>query len=231
MQSSDPGAPGALDPTTDLPRLLGESATRVIAVMGQIPDSAWDDPTPCSEWSVRDLVHHLVYEWVWVRPMLAGRTIADVGDRFEGDLLGSDPASAARSAAADAVLAESEPGASDGTVHASFGDIPAQAYLWQQLAEHVIHGWDLATALGVEYQPPEDALQAVAQWWTGVAGLYRQAGVTAPPVPLTGSSLRTASPLERFIAETGRDPHWQASEASPEEDAEQDAEHFPGQQR
>ena len=37
------------------------------------------------------LVNHVVYEDVWTVPLMEGATIAEVGDRFEGDLLGDDP--------------------------------------------------------------------------------------------------------------------------------------------
>ncbi|MDQ3985484.1 MAG: maleylpyruvate isomerase family mycothiol-dependent enzyme, partial [Actinomycetota bacterium] len=57
----------------------------------QIRDDQWELPTPCSEWNVRDLVGHLVYEDKWAAPLLEGQTIEQVGDRFEGDLLGDDP--------------------------------------------------------------------------------------------------------------------------------------------
>lgn len=46
----------------------------------------WDRPTPCAEWDVRALVGHVVAEDLWTPPLLAGRTIAEIGDRFDGDV-------------------------------------------------------------------------------------------------------------------------------------------------
>ena len=56
-----------------------------------VGDDQWHLPTPCTEWDVHALVNHLVYEMRWSVPLFAGGTIAEVGDRFEGDLLGDDP--------------------------------------------------------------------------------------------------------------------------------------------
>src|SRR5262245_40333064 len=78
-------------------------------------------PTPCTEWNVRELVNHLVGEDRWTAPIMAGSTIAEVGDRFDGDLLGANPVANAEDAAAEAVQAVSAPGAIDRVVHLSFG--------------------------------------------------------------------------------------------------------------
>src|SRR4029079_8295807 len=68
-------------------RSVEECGQRVMAI--GVGD--WSRPTPCSEWSVRDLVRHLVYEELWAPPLLAGATIADIGDRFEGGIFRDDP--------------------------------------------------------------------------------------------------------------------------------------------
>src|SRR4029079_345357 len=59
----------------------------------------WDEPTPCRDWTVRDLVNHVVGEDRWTVPLGEGRTIADVGTSLDGDLLGEDPVSSALMAA------------------------------------------------------------------------------------------------------------------------------------
>ena len=82
-------------------RSLEEFGQRVMAVA----PGDWVRPTPCREWSVRDLVRHLVYEELWAPPLLEGQTIADIGDRFEGDILGTAPQAAWKEAAAGALAA------------------------------------------------------------------------------------------------------------------------------
>ncbi|MEW2427676.1 TIGR03086 family metal-binding protein [Micromonospora sp. NPDC047644] len=132
----------------DLLEAYRRSLAEFIDRVDQIEPGQWSDPTPCSDWDLRTLVNHVVTEDRWSVPLLAGRTIDEVGDRLDGDQLGADPIATAREAAAQAEIAATHPGALDRTVHLSGGDTPATEYLRQLLAEHLVHGWDVAVAIG-----------------------------------------------------------------------------------
>jgi uncharacterized protein (TIGR03086 family) len=112
-------------------------------------DDQWSGETPCSEWDVRALVNHLVYEARWAPPLLEGKTIEQVGDQFEGDLLGDDP-----KASYDAALREASTTVTTAdlgsTVHLSYGDVPADNYLTQLTGDFVVHAWDLARGIGAD---------------------------------------------------------------------------------
>ncbi|MET9568940.1 maleylpyruvate isomerase N-terminal domain-containing protein [Streptomyces virginiae] len=55
----------------------------------------WDAPTPCTEWTVRDLVNHVTGEQLLIPPLIAGgRTLEELGDAFPGDVPGDDPVAA-----------------------------------------------------------------------------------------------------------------------------------------
>jgi len=71
--------------------------------------------------------------------LLAGSTIAEVGDRFEGDVLGAEPEAAWTAASAAAVRAVGEDGAMDRIVHLSFGDLHGSEYTLRLFADHLIH--------------------------------------------------------------------------------------------
>jgi|SRR5215210_2275547 len=120
------------------------------ALVHGIAQDQWANDTPCSDWDVRALVNHLVNEALWVKPLLDGKTIAEVGDRFDGDVLGDDPKGAFDRAAAEATASAVEPGATERIVHISSGDTPAPEYLSQVFADFVVHGWDLARGIGAD---------------------------------------------------------------------------------
>lgn len=144
------------------------------ARVAQIGDHQWDAPTPCTEWDVRQVVRHLVYENLWLPPLLEGKTLEEVGDRFEGDILGDDPKRAWEQAAGASARALEQDGILERTVHLSYGEDSARSYLFQMFTDHLIHAWDLARGIGaderlepelVEYcyeksKPHEDSLKA-----------------------------------------------------------------------
>ena len=160
----------------------------------------WAASTPCPDWDVRALVNHLVYELRWSVPLLAGRTVAEVGDRFDGDLLGGDPVARWESAAQEALAAVDGEGAMDRTVHLSFGDFPGREYVMQLFADLVIHGWDLGVATGQDARLDPDLVDACAVWFAGVADGYRQAGAVGPRLDVPSD----ADPQERLLAAFGR---------------------------
>ncbi len=159
-------------------RASEEFTTRVHQI-----DGRWDAPTPLPGWDVRELVGHLVNEEVWTPPLFAGSSMTDVGDRFDGDLLGADPVGSHVDAAAAALAAVVAPGALDRTVHLSFGDYPGREYAMQLAADHLVHAWDLARAIGADQVLDAEAVAAIAGWFVAMERVYRDMGVIEPRVP------------------------------------------------
>ncbi len=165
----------------------------------------WDRPTPCSEWSVRDLVNHVVGEELWTVPLLEGATITDVGDRLEGDVLGEDPIAAARSASAAALAAAEERLPDNPKVHLSYGDEDASEYAMQLTADHVVHAWDLAKGAGLDPWLDPELVEAVTGWFAEREELYRGAGIIGPRVDRAGDAQTD------LLAGFGRSADWSAS--------------------
>src|ERR1700751_4071308 len=108
----------------DVRDLFTKASKHYEEAVHQIRDDQWHLPTPCTEWDVRALLQHLVNEQLWVPPLLDGKTIAEVGDRFDGDNLRGDPVAAwdeAADAARDAVMGVKD---LQSVTHLSFGYFP-----------------------------------------------------------------------------------------------------------
>lgn len=122
-----------------IPDAIDRFGVRVHAVGGD----QWNDVTPCTEWTIRDLVNHLVGEHLWVPHLLAGETMEQVGDRYDGDVVGADPVRAWDEAAGRSLAAWKGADLS-GTARFSFGEAPLTMYADQILVDLTVHEWDLA---------------------------------------------------------------------------------------
>jgi uncharacterized protein (TIGR03086 family) len=160
----------------------------------------WSAPTPDDEWDVRALTNHVTGELLWVPPLLDGKTIEEVGDRLDGDVLGDDPSGIWEDAATDAASAVALPDVAGRTVHLSFGDCSAADYLDQVGSDLLIHAWDLARGIGADDTMPDDLVAYCAGWFGAWEAGYREAGVIADAVPVADD----ADAQTRLLASFGR---------------------------
>ena len=167
-----------------------------------VPEDRWHVGTPCEAWDARELVNHVVVEQLWVPHLVAGETLEEVGDRYDGDQLGDDPAAAWSEAARAAREAIVAPGALDGTVHTSMGPLSAVEYVRQLTMDLAIHAWDLARAVSLDEELDPELVEELYRVWSARADELAASGVFGPPVEVSGDAeLQT-----RLLALTGRDP-------------------------
>jgi uncharacterized protein (TIGR03086 family) len=162
----------------------------------------WDRPTPCTDWSVRDLVNHVVGEDAWTVPLMNGRTIEDVGDSLDGDLLGEDPVGTGTRRAAEAVDAVVDRLPTGEPVFLSYGPETGEEYVRQLAADHLVHAWDLAAATGTDRKLDPELVSEVATWFADREEMYRQGGAIGPRVEASGDA------QTELLAACGRDPGW-----------------------
>jgi uncharacterized protein (TIGR03086 family) len=186
---------------TDLHR---RSVEGFMARVDAIGAEAWAGPTPCPDWDVRALVNHVVNEDLWAVPLMEGATIEEVGNRFDGDLLGDNPAAATRAACETSTMATASGIVAGRIVHLSFGDTPAEEYVRQLLADHLVHAWDLAAAIGADRTLDPALVSACAEWYADREDLYRQAGAVGAKVTVPDG----AGEQDRLLGAFGRDPAW-----------------------
>lgn len=187
---------------SELVSLFGRAVDEFARRVEQISSGQWAAPTPDDQWDVRALVNHIVVEDLWAPPLLDGRTLAEVGDRFDGDQLGDDPLATWQRASAGAVAAVGEKGALERIVHVSFGDIPGSEYVSQLTCDHLIHAWDLARAIGADERLGPDLVEFVYGYLSPQADGWRSAGVFGPRVEVPEGADRQT----QLLALSGRRP-------------------------
>lgn len=179
-----------------LPTAAKEFGSRVLA----IADDGWDRPTPCSDWTVRDLVGHLVAEHLWAVELLDGATLEEVGDRFDGDVLGDDPTSSWMRAVNDSMDAWAAAGVDD-TVHLSTGEAPVERYTEEMLLDLAVHAWDLARAAGLSEDLDDDVVAHVLAYAQEHRDELAGSGLFADPIQVD-----TQDAQVRLLSLLGRRP-------------------------
>lgn len=175
-------------------RLFGE---RVRDVRGD----QWGEPTPCTEWNVRELVNHVTAEQLWIPPLVTeGRTVEELAGRFSGDVLGDDPVAAWDRASAAAHAAFAASGALDRTVRLSYGPALGSAYCSELTADCVVHVWDLARGIGAGDRLPDTLVEFSIKEIMPYADALSASGEYAEPVEVpAGADAQT-----RLLAMVGR---------------------------
>lgn len=162
-------------------------STRVI-VAGIKPDQ-WANPTVCEGMDVRALVNHYISGNLEAAELANGATHAELGARFEADVLGADPLAAHDAATAAAVETFSAPGALERDCDAGpdhGGIVPGAVLLGRRICDTFVHGWDLAVATGQQDELDVEIAEAVYAFLSPQAehlqasGMFAQMVVVAP---------------------------------------------------
>src|SRR5436190_8946676 len=149
-----------------------------------IVEGQWHDPTPCTDWDVRMLVNHVTVEQLWVPPLAQGASVADVGNRLDGDQLGHDPRATWDAAVSASLAAFGAPGALDTTVSLSSGEKATAEYCWEMTTDALIHSWDLARGIGADESLDVELVELVYERTLPIAEQLQETGLFAPPVPV-----------------------------------------------
>lgn len=173
-----------------------------------VAEDQWQLGTPCVEWSVADLVGHMVDEHRWAAPLVHGHDLDAAAKIVDGSRtlpvdggVGANLAEAWDEAAAVSADAFSGDGALERSVRLSRGPAPAQEYIEEMIFDLVVHGWDLAKAIGYAEALPADLVETMYGWAKDYGDLSAS-GIFDKPVEVPDS----ASAIDKLVALTGRHP-------------------------
>jgi uncharacterized protein (TIGR03086 family) len=168
----------------------------------------WDRPTPCTDWTVRQLLNHVVGGNRLFARVLGGAPLppmSELGKRAHEDQLGDDPAAAYRTTADEMLRALQAPGALQATYTVPVGTLPGPAIVHLRTVETLVHGWDLARATGQELPFPDDLAEHEMRFSEDLLGrLPEGRHPFAPTRPAAGD----APAIDRLVALLGRNPAW-----------------------
>ena len=181
---------------SDHHRRIADAFSERVADVG----TRWDDPTPVPEWSVRDIVRHLVE---WLPGFLASGSAVRLPT---GPSVDDDPFGAWRAhcAAVQAVL--DDPVIAGGLLtDLHIGELSvAEAIDRFYTPDVFMHTWDLARATGQDDGLDADTCATMLAGLQPIDQLLRDSGQYGPRMPVADD----ASAVDRLMAFIGRDPEW-----------------------
>jgi uncharacterized protein (TIGR03086 family) len=164
-----------------------QAAEKWSEVSAQITDDQWEQPTPCEQWTVRDLVDHAMHWQAMGGGMLGAGT--SPGDDWE----------VIRPKLSEAL---DDSGNLEGNAEA-MGGMPKQQAAGFVIGDLLIHSWDLARSIGADDTLPADAVEAT------LIGLQRVPPETLRSSKMFGDPVEVAddaSAQDRLLGFVGRTP-------------------------
>jgi uncharacterized protein (TIGR03086 family) len=173
-------------------RLAGTFEERIAAV----PADRWEDPSPCEDWTARDVVRHVVD----TQALFLGFVGREAGELpgVDDDPLGAF-AGARRVVQADLDDAEQAQVGFEGFFGPTTFEAAVDRFLCGDL---VVHGWDLARATGLDEHIDAGDVEAVTAEARRFGDAFRSPGVCGPEVEVPAD----ASAKDKLLAFYGRRP-------------------------
>ncbi len=179
-----------------------EQLTHIIptlnALVDRIDPAQLNDPTPCDNFTVHDVLDHM---------MVLGGTFAywfrgeDAPEIMAPPVYGRVPAPEFTAAMDGLLAAVQSPGAMDRVINAPIGEMPGSSFARFVAFDGAVHGWDLATASGLAYELPDDVVDAVDGFARGALSDDMRDGDT---FKCETSAPESATRLEHLVAFSGR---------------------------
>jgi uncharacterized protein (TIGR03086 family) len=179
---------------SSIPRHYAQLAGDFAATIAAVPDGKWESPSPCSDWTARDVVRHIVD----VHGFFLGHVGRELGAIPSVD---DDPA-AAFDAARSAIAADLEdPERARQSYEGFFGPAIFEESIDRFLGgDLLIHRWDLANAAGLDVRLDPDEISRYFEMYRGFGDAMRVPEAFGPELePPAGADEQT-----RLLAFVGR---------------------------
>jgi uncharacterized protein (TIGR03086 family) len=178
---------------------LDQTFDHAYKVIGSVRPEQYDDPTPCEEWNVQQLLTHIV----GVTTVMGETAATGKADRRADSVaLADDPAAQFRAAADAALAGWRKPGIMDATINGGAGPMPGRVLAGINLLDTATHSWDLATATGQGTDLPPAVAEAALEASHQIVNDQLRPGRFAPELDAPEGCTST----DRLVAFLGRQP-------------------------
>jgi uncharacterized protein (TIGR03086 family) len=178
--------------------LIAKAAVPAITLVRGVTPDQLDLPTPCADFTVGGLLDHLSGSGLYLVDAAGGTPVKP------GTVTPETVATVLKQVS----QAWSRPEAWEGQAEIGGQTMPASLMGGMALTELVMHGWDLARAIGAPVEWDAELLDYLIVEVPKTAATGRQLGAYGPAVPVPDD----ASTLDRLLGMTGRDPQWSPAE-------------------
>lgn len=168
------------------------------AVIQRVPADQWDAASPCDGWCARDVVAHAAGVVDAVAQMARTGKVAMPEMPDPGD----DPVGLWNTSLANLLEALDHPGVINRVGQYWFGESAIDDVLAFTTWDPLGHSWDLATAVGLDAHASDDVAEAAIAVIAANADALRGMKLMGDPVEVPVD----ASPMDRFLGLTGRNP-------------------------
>jgi uncharacterized protein (TIGR03086 family) len=174
-------------------------------IMSGVQPGQLGDPTPCTEWTVRDLMEHMVSSTDFFADAAEHGSVT--ADREWPDYSPEDLVPAHRRHAGRLVAAFRDPGVMERPMVILAGPSTAAFCIQIAISERFVHAWDLAAATSQPFgHDGADIAEALLASPGFVAVNSEVRSNTPPPLGPEVTVVSGAGAVERLVAFLGRDP-------------------------
>jgi uncharacterized protein (TIGR03086 family) len=171
-------------------------------VLRQVGDDQWGLPTPCSEWSVRDVANHVLGANYYFVALMQGASKDDALEMLSQDFLRPDPVSAFEVQRPKVRETFHAPGALERIGHHVVADMTGAQLLRGAVSETAMHTWDIIRATSIEPSLDPGLAEVALGIFQQLAPVLEAHGFTAPSIDIGADA-----PVQlRMAALVGRKP-------------------------
>jgi uncharacterized protein (TIGR03086 family) len=156
----------------DLVDRYENAATGFTARLDAVADGQWTNPTPCSDWDVRQLVDHVIQ----IQRQIPDSLDVPVSEN------NADPRSMWKAVRDATLTALHQPGVMERTIGGVRGEMPVEMALMPRLSDLVLHSWDLARATGGDDRVDADTAALLLEFLKPNDEILRSSGTFGPKI-------------------------------------------------